>query len=154
MLLHLTVLAVATKLPVDLNSPMPRRQDQLTKLTGSIMIFISMGFFMPSLGDMTRAELFSNLIAISITAITVVVNICIQIGTGVIFSFLIEHVIILAFILVVLVILWFSSLPLVTSFKEIFDLAFVGIGEPIPRTFDRTRDTLKELWKVAFVVDP
>lgn len=38
----LTVLAVATKLPVDLSNTMPSRQDQLTKLTGSIMMCISL----------------------------------------------------------------------------------------------------------------
>ncbi|KAK9138687.1 hypothetical protein Sjap_009281 [Stephania japonica] len=52
----LTLLSIVAKLPVDLTSPMPRVQDQLSKLTGTALICISMGFFMPSIGTYTESE--------------------------------------------------------------------------------------------------
>ncbi|KAK9152848.1 hypothetical protein Sjap_000328 [Stephania japonica] len=102
----LTLLGIATKLPVDLTTSMPSAQDQLSKLTGTIFICICMGFFMPSLGFSTESECESNLISLSIFVITVVVNICIQMHTGLINSFEKEHIIILCCMMLMLTVLW------------------------------------------------
>ncbi|XP_058086480.1 uncharacterized protein LOC131233712 [Magnolia sinica] len=53
----LTLLAIATKLPVDLSTPMPLPQDQLTKLSGTVLICTAMANFMPSLGTMEDSQL-------------------------------------------------------------------------------------------------
>ncbi|KAK9081851.1 hypothetical protein Syun_031067 [Stephania yunnanensis] len=106
----LTLLSIAVKLPVDLTSPMPGVQDQLSKLTGTALICNSMGFFMPSLGMNTNSECFTNMIALSILAVTVVVNICIQLHTGVIFLFRVQHILILCSMIILLMTLWFCSL--------------------------------------------
>ncbi|KAK9159820.1 hypothetical protein Syun_006161 [Stephania yunnanensis] len=57
----LTLFGVATKLPVDLTTSMPSAQDQLSKLTGTTFICISMGFLMPSIGVTTQSECLSNM---------------------------------------------------------------------------------------------
>ncbi|KAK9159652.1 hypothetical protein Syun_005993 [Stephania yunnanensis] len=80
----LTLLAIAAKIPVDLTTKMPSAHDQLSKLTGTALICICMGFMMPSLGINRESENWSNVMALSILVVTVVVNICIQLYTGVI----------------------------------------------------------------------
>ncbi|KAK9131869.1 hypothetical protein Scep_011397 [Stephania cephalantha] len=102
----LTILGIATKLPVDLTTSMPSSQDQLSKLTGTIFICVCMGFFMPSLGRCTESESASNLISLSIFVITVLVNICIQMHTGLINSFEREHIISLCCMMLMLSMLW------------------------------------------------
>ncbi|KAK9131888.1 hypothetical protein Scep_011416 [Stephania cephalantha] len=98
----LTLMGVATKLPVDLTTSMPSAQDQLSKLTGTAFICICMGFFMPSLGLVTESECISNMNSLSIFVITVLVNISIQIHTGVINSFQKEHIIVLCCMILML----------------------------------------------------
>ncbi|KAK7835725.1 hypothetical protein CFP56_023198 [Quercus suber] len=87
----LTLIATAIKLAVDLNTPMPRRQDQLAKLSSTVFICTVMGNSMPSLGTMENKEMAMNIIALGILVITVIANICIQLGTGVIYVFWKEH---------------------------------------------------------------
>ncbi|KAK9103299.1 hypothetical protein Sjap_020553 [Stephania japonica] len=67
----LAVLAVATKLPVDLTSSMPSALDQLSKLTGTTFICIYMGFLVPSPRVTTVSEWLSNMISLSIFVITI-----------------------------------------------------------------------------------
>ncbi|KAJ8619498.1 hypothetical protein MRB53_028027 [Persea americana] len=100
----LTLLSVATKLPIDLNTSMPSSQDQLTKLSGTIFICTVMGNFLTSLGTMDESEMIANIIALGILVVTAIVNIGIQMGTGVIYVFLPEHAIIMSLMLVLLVI--------------------------------------------------
>ncbi|KAL5702470.1 hypothetical protein ACHQM5_027684 [Ranunculus cassubicifolius] len=102
----LSLISIAAKLPVDLTTPMPSAQDQLSKLTGTVFICMFMAFLMPSLGITGEFESYANLLALSIFVVTVVVNICIQIATGVIFSFVIEHAIIMFSMLVLLATMW------------------------------------------------
>ncbi|XP_068669435.1 uncharacterized protein [Aristolochia californica] len=78
----LTLMAIATKLPVDLNTSMPHWQDQLTKLSGTTFLCTAMANFLPSLGKLREEEMVSNVVALAITVITVIVNIGIQMGTG------------------------------------------------------------------------
>lgn len=91
----LTLLSVATKLPLDFSSPMPAVQDQLTKLTGTVFVCIFMSFSMPSFGLMQDAEILSNLVALFIFVLTIVGNICTQLVTGVIYTFMAEHIVVL-----------------------------------------------------------
>ncbi|KAK9081298.1 hypothetical protein Syun_030661 [Stephania yunnanensis] len=105
----LTLLSIAVKLPLDLTSSMPRVQDQLSKLTGTTLICICMGVFMPSLGTYRESECFNNMAALSIFVVTIVVNVCIQMRTGVIILFRTEHVIILCCLMILLVALWYYA---------------------------------------------
>nr|GEU37128.1 hypothetical protein CTI12_AA467070 [Tanacetum cinerariifolium] len=80
----LTVIAVAMKLPMDLTTPMPCVMDQHAKL-GSVafMCIMMMAFLLPSLATMNSKELVTNIIALGLLVITLVVNVFIQINTGI-----------------------------------------------------------------------
>ncbi|KAJ6695648.1 PROTEIN putative-RELATED [Salix koriyanagi] len=106
----LTIIAVAVKLSVDLNTAMPRRVDQLAKLSSGALLSTVMGNSMPSLGAMNNTDLCTNMIALGILVITVIVNIGIQLGTGVIYLYWKEQAFIMFLMLILLVILSFSAL--------------------------------------------
>lgn len=81
----LTVIAVAMKLPMDLTNPMQGNMDLLAKLGSVAFMCIMMTFLLPSLATMNRMDLVTNIIAFGVLVITLVVNICIQINTGLVF---------------------------------------------------------------------
>ncbi|KAK9159777.1 hypothetical protein Syun_006118 [Stephania yunnanensis] len=104
----LFLLATASKLPVDLTTYMPSHVDQLSKLSSTAMLCVSIIFLAPSFGINREAESITNLITLSLMVITIVVNVCIQMYTGVIFSLVIEHIIILCCMMSLLPLLWWS----------------------------------------------
>ncbi|KAI3822780.1 hypothetical protein L1987_10378 [Smallanthus sonchifolius] len=81
----LTMIAVAMKLPVDLNNSMPGYVDQTAKLGSMSFMCTIMANSLPSLATMDAKELLTNIIALAFLVITMVVNVCIQINTGVIY---------------------------------------------------------------------
>ncbi|XXG75880.1 hypothetical protein AAC387_Pa08g0355 [Persea americana] len=113
----LTLLSIITKLPADLNTSMPSRQDQLTKLSSTVLLCTVMSNFMPSLGKMEDSELLTNIVALAILVVTITVNVGIQMGTGVIYAFIPEHAVIMLFMLLLLVLLAFSALTVPTTKK-------------------------------------
>lgn len=119
----LTVIAIAIKFSVDLNASMPRRQDQLAKVSSSAFICMVMGNLLPSLGTMEDTELLMNIIALGILVITAITNICIQMGTGVIFEFWLEHVFIMVLMLILLAILCSLTLAIPTT-KYYLDITY------------------------------
>ncbi|KAM0020689.1 hypothetical protein Hdeb2414_s0025g00669851 [Helianthus debilis subsp. tardiflorus] len=82
----LTVIAVAMKLPVDLTGPMPGVVDQLAKLGSMAFMCNMMANLLPSLAAMDRNGILANVTALGVLVITLVVNVCIQIQTGVVVS--------------------------------------------------------------------
>ncbi|KAI3802956.1 hypothetical protein L1987_31103 [Smallanthus sonchifolius] len=80
----LSVIAVAMKLPVDLSGSMPGDVDQVGKLGSMAFMCTMMANLLPCLATMDSNELLSNITALSILVITLVVNIFIQILTGVV----------------------------------------------------------------------
>ncbi|KAK9138863.1 hypothetical protein Sjap_009457 [Stephania japonica] len=89
---------------------MPSTGDQLSKLTGTTMVCTSMCFLMTSLAINGESESISNVIALCLFVVTIAVNICIQIYTGVIFLFIVEHIMILCCMLLLLPVLWFVAI--------------------------------------------
>ncbi|GJX77973.1 hypothetical protein Tco_0324784, partial [Tanacetum coccineum] len=79
----LSVIAVAMKLPMDINNSMPGHVDQVSKLGSMAFMCTMMANLLPSLATMTNKELLTNIIALGVLVITLVVNVCIQINTGV-----------------------------------------------------------------------
>ncbi|KAM0020690.1 hypothetical protein Hdeb2414_s0025g00669861 [Helianthus debilis subsp. tardiflorus] len=77
-------ITVAMKLPVDLSGSMPGVVDQVAKLGSIAFMCPIMANFLPSLATMNSSELLTNVIALGVLVITLVVNICIQISTGVV----------------------------------------------------------------------
>ncbi|KAJ9554759.1 hypothetical protein OSB04_009373 [Centaurea solstitialis] len=80
----LTVIAIAMKLPMDLNNSMPGKVDQAAKLGSMAFMCTIMANLLPSLSTMDNKELLTNIIALGVLVITLVVNVCIQIKTGVV----------------------------------------------------------------------
>ncbi|MFS7960876.1 hypothetical protein Hanom_Chr08g00708191 [Helianthus anomalus] len=80
----LTVIAIAMKLPVDLNNSMPNNVDQAAKLGSLAFMCTMMANLLPSLATMDSKELLTNITALGVLVITLVVNVCIQIRTGVV----------------------------------------------------------------------
>ncbi|KAL8189640.1 hypothetical protein R6Q57_029206 [Mikania cordata] len=80
----LTVIFAAMMLPVNLSGAIPGDVDQAGKLGSLAFMCTMMANLLPCLATMNSNELFSNITALSILVITLVVNVCIQIHTGVV----------------------------------------------------------------------
>ncbi|KAD4888174.1 hypothetical protein E3N88_20247 [Mikania micrantha] len=78
----LAVIAVAIKLPMDLNNLMPGHMDQDVKIGSLAFMCTMMANLLPSLATMDNKELLTNIIALGVLVTTLVVNVCIQIKTG------------------------------------------------------------------------
>ncbi|CAI9289905.1 unnamed protein product [Lactuca saligna] len=81
----LTVIAVAMKLPMDLSNLMPGVVDQAARFGSTCFMCTMLANLLPSLATMDSKELVSNIIALAVLVITLAVNVCIQIYTGIIF---------------------------------------------------------------------
>ncbi|KAJ0700948.1 hypothetical protein HanOQP8_Chr10g0373801 [Helianthus annuus] len=80
----ITVITIAMKLPVDLSGEMPRHIDQAAKQGSLAFMCTMLANFMPSLAAMDNKTLLANMVGLSILVITIIVNILIEIHTGVI----------------------------------------------------------------------
>ncbi|KAI3802953.1 hypothetical protein L1987_31100 [Smallanthus sonchifolius] len=80
----LTIISIAMKLPVDLSGSMPGDVDQVAKLGSMAFMCTMMANLLPWLSTMDSNELWSNITALCLLVITMVVNVCIQIQTGVV----------------------------------------------------------------------
>ncbi|KAL6556907.1 hypothetical protein OROHE_006783 [Orobanche hederae] len=159
----LTLIGVAVKLSVDLNTSMPRLHDQLAKLSSTTFICTAIGNSMPSLGTMENKELMMNVVALGILVITIIVNVCIQLGTGVIYVFWIEQVVIMLLMVVLFAIFVSSSLAIPTT-KYYFDLKYNKKYELAMKECDRNcsassvsrrlRDDLMRYWMMAHTCNP
>jgi len=158
----LTIIAVAVKLSVDLNTAMPRRVDQLAKLSSGALLCTVMGNSMPSLGTMDNNDLYTNIIALGILVVTVIVNTGIQLGTGVIYLHWKEHALIMFLMLVLLVILSFSALTVPVT-KKYFQYKYnkkygMALKEDSNETSKREDRELKEdimkFWMMAHTCNP
>ena len=158
----LTIIAVATNLSVDLNTSMPRCQDQLSKLSSTVLMCTVMGNFMPSIGTTENKEVFSNVIALDILMITLMVNVCIKMGTGVIYVFWKEHAVLMFIMLVLLLILSFSALTVPTT-KHYFEFKYCKTYEITVRessneagipVFKKLREDLMKYWTMAYTCCP
>lgn len=158
----LTIITVATKLSVDLNTAMPSRIDQLAKLSSGALICTVMGNSMTSLGSMDNNDLFTNMIALGILVVTAIVNIGIQLGTGVIYLYWREHALIMFFMLILLVILSFSAIT-VPSTKKVLEYKYkkyykIAEKECSSRTIckadEKLREDMTKYWMMAHTSSP
>uniref|UniRef100_A0A0D3DMF0 DUF4220 domain-containing protein n=1 Tax=Brassica oleracea var. oleracea TaxID=109376 RepID=A0A0D3DMF0_BRAOL len=160
----LTFLAVCVKLSVDLNTCMPSRQDQLSKLSSNVFVCTVMANSMPSLGFMVTQDLLMNLVALGILVVTDVVNICIQLGTGAIYVFPQEHALVIVLTLLMFVILTFSAITvpatkrfLELKYKKSYELALKQC--PLYQTerrggFCELKEDLMKFWMMAHTCSP
>ncbi|KAL8239603.1 hypothetical protein R6Q59_016170 [Mikania micrantha] len=121
----ITMIAISMKLPVDLSTSLPSYTDNESKLGSLAFMCTMVANFLPSLASMDNKTLLPNVTGFAILTITVIVNVYIQINTGVIDGdsylsvtyidmFAYFHV---AMILVLLIILILLSLTIPTSNK-------------------------------------
>ncbi|MFS7897718.1 hypothetical protein Hanom_Chr00s011261g01747351 [Helianthus anomalus] len=136
----ITVITIALKLPVDLTTAMPSYVDQAAKVGSLGFLCTMMANLMPSLASMDNKTLLANLIGLCILVITVLVNVCIQIYTGVIDNYILlggymnfpivftlSACIYMLMILLLLIIIIFSSLTIPT-YKEILESKYQAIS--------------------------
>ncbi|KAI3711662.1 hypothetical protein L1987_70201 [Smallanthus sonchifolius] len=83
----LVVIAIVMKLPVDLSGSMPGVVDQVAKLGSMAFMCTMMANLLPCLATMDNKTLLANVVALGVQVITLVVNVCIQIHTGVVESY-------------------------------------------------------------------
>ncbi|XP_027336301.1 uncharacterized protein LOC113850125 [Abrus precatorius] len=160
----LAIIAVSVKLSVDLNTPMPHRHDQLAKLSSSAMICTIMGNSILSLGVTENKETMMNLMAMGILVITMIVNICIQFATGVVYEFWMEHIVIM-FLMIILLMTMTSSAIGLLKIKHYFELKYKikeealkdssnQIGEEVNQVVNRLRDQLMKIWMMTHTSSP
>ncbi|KAJ1390127.1 hypothetical protein SESBI_37743 [Sesbania bispinosa] len=159
----LALIAVAVKLSVDLNTPVPHRYDQLAKLSSSAMICTIIGNSMPSLGVTENKETMMNVVAMGILVITMIVNICIQFVTGVIYEFWEEHAVIM-FLMLILLMTMTSSGLVIPKMKHYMELKYEGAQrecvnqikeeQEVNQVINKLRDELMKFWMMAHTSSP
>ncbi|XP_022843430.1 uncharacterized protein LOC111366986 [Olea europaea var. sylvestris] len=165
----LSLLAVAMKLPVDLSTRMWAGADRLAKVTSLIFLSTAMGNFMTSLGSMNDKEILLNVIALAMLAITVVVNVCIQIIQMRHFldhrEMLVEEIIANLSILFLLVMLSASAVIVPTT-KQYLELKYQEmvkkaseeeLEQPVDfekLSTDKLRQMIKKCWVMAETSSP
>ncbi|GMP77851.1 hypothetical protein CsSME_00033990 [Camellia sinensis var. sinensis] len=157
----LTLLGVTMKMPLDVSSDMYGGSDQLAKLSSTVMKCIAIGNFMPSLGPMDDKDIFTNIIALGILIITVIVNVCIQLVTCTIpNSILVEHVLVNFFMLLLLVISTFSAVTVATA-KKYLELKYSEIHKEALReqigkkiTVEKLKENVNKYWTMAKTRSP
>ncbi|KAI3812356.1 hypothetical protein L1987_17063 [Smallanthus sonchifolius] len=161
----ITVIAVAMKLPVDLNSEMGGYMDQAAKLGSLAFMGTMMANLMPSLASMDNKTLLANIIGLCILIITMIVNICIQINTGVIggFGFPIVACFYTAMIILLLIMMISSSLTIPTC-KVILESKYqatnkIYLADQRPQsiqmsTIEKLRHRVRRYWVMAETGSP
>ncbi|KAJ9549514.1 hypothetical protein OSB04_022057 [Centaurea solstitialis] len=123
----ITVITIAMKLPVDLSTPMPGYIDQFAKTGSMTFMCTMMANLMPSLASMGNRELFTNVAGMVILVVTMVVNILIQMKTGVVRDvFIIIDSINIGTMLSLLVLVISSALTIPTS-KRILESKYQAV---------------------------
>ncbi|MED6133719.1 hypothetical protein PIB30_030692 [Stylosanthes scabra] len=122
---------------------MPRRHDQLSKLSSSALICTIIGNSMPSLGVTENKETMMNVVAMGILVITMIVNICIQFVTGVIYVFWVEHAVIMLLMLILLMTM-FSSAVAIPKMKHYLELKYEMNEEALKESANKVEEAEAE----------
>ncbi|GKA02872.1 hypothetical protein Tco_0675653 [Tanacetum coccineum] len=168
----LTVIAVAMKLPVDLNNPMLGDSDLIAKFGSMVFMCTMMANLLPSLATMNSKELLTNIIALGIMVITLIVNVCIQIYTGVIgdsaaddYKWVVKGIglFYVAMLLILLIIQTCSGLTILKS-KQIIELKYqarhgtalkdLELQQPGRLTVEKLKQHVKNHWIMAGTGSP
>ncbi|XP_076913050.1 uncharacterized protein LOC143571539 [Bidens hawaiensis] len=141
----LTVIAVAMKLPMDLNNSMPNQVDQAAKVGSMAFMCTIMANLLPSLATMGNKELLTNIIALGILVISLVVNVCIEMETGVVsFVWLVIAIIYVATLLALLMIHISLALMILKS-KQILESKYQAGHETALKYVDLQQPTVEKL---------
>ncbi|KAI3812173.1 hypothetical protein L1987_16880 [Smallanthus sonchifolius] len=125
-----TVITVAMKLPMDLSGGMPGYIDQAAKLGSMAFMCMMMTNLMPSLASMDNKALAANVIGLVILVITMIVNVSIEISTGVIYH---DHIINMAYMYIIITILLLmiliSSAITIPTCKQILEMKYQATSQ-------------------------
>ncbi|KAG8378777.1 hypothetical protein BUALT_Bualt07G0020300 [Buddleja alternifolia] len=161
---YLTLLAVSMKFIADLTGIMRGREDNVAKVSSLVLMSSAMCNSMTSLASMDSNQIVSNLTALSILVITIVVNVCIHnfetsdgfYGRAV----LAEEIVAIVFMLLLLVILCCSSLAIPTTkryidskYHELHKITRVE-GNECRLTIDEMRLMIQRYWVMAETGSP
>lgn len=173
----ITVMAVAMKLPVDLNTSMSGWVDQAAKQGSLVFMCIMISNLMPSLASMDNKALIANVIGLAILIITLIVNIYMEIKTGVIehddfslniskYTFIEPHFMNVAYIyvamLLFLLLILISFAIIVPTSKQILELKYQASSKKIlidqhPQnmfSIEKLRHHVKRYWIMAETGSP
>nr|XP_043613780.1 uncharacterized protein LOC122585722 [Erigeron canadensis] len=125
----LSVISVAMKLPMDINDPMPGFADQAAKFGSMVFMITMMANLLPSLASMDGKELLTNIIALGVLVITMVVNVCIELQTGVLnsYSFVIATIDVVMLLLMLMI--YASSALTILKAKQILESKYQASHE-------------------------
>ncbi|PWA45117.1 hypothetical protein CTI12_AA520450 [Artemisia annua] len=163
----LSVIAVAMKLPVDLSNPMRGWADQIARIGSMAFMCTMMANLLPSLATMNSKELLTNIIALDILVITLIVNVCIEVYTGVIgyfyHFFMLIAVFYVAMLLILLIIHTCSGLTILKS-KQIIELKYqaghetalndLELQQPGRLNVEKLKQHVKNHWIMAGTGSP
>ncbi|XP_058189381.1 uncharacterized protein LOC131306967 [Rhododendron vialii] len=160
----LTILAVATKLPVDLTTAMWGRIDRIAKLSSTIFVITAMGNFLTSFAFMDNNAILMNIAALGILVITIIVNACIQMVTGAIeYSIWAEEIFVISsmFFLFVILSLTVLAVPTTKRYLELkYDELHTKISnggklEETEKLIDgKLNEMVKKYWVMAETSNP
>nr|GMC83125.1 uncharacterized protein LOC109168601 [Ipomoea batatas] len=139
------VLGVATKLTGDLTSLMWSPNDNLVKITTTAFLTMAMGHFFTQLGSMTDKDILINVTSLGILVITVIVDLCIQLGTGVLDYSLFPGIIFSIVLLFCMFMIIVSTALAVPAIKKCADLKYQKLVSQIEVVEWQQQHTVEEL---------
>ncbi|XP_057808821.1 uncharacterized protein LOC131023292 [Salvia miltiorrhiza] len=161
----LALLAVAMKLPVDLTTRMYTVTDRLAKISSLAFMSAAMANFLTSIGSMADKDVFSNVTALAILVITVVVNVFVQVVQ--MHSYLqtrrafLEEVVVIALMLFLLL-MFISSTVMILSTKRYLERKYHEMHRSALNedegfdviTTEKLRVLIKKHWVIAGTGNP
>ncbi|XP_076960746.1 uncharacterized protein LOC143637183 [Bidens hawaiensis] len=157
-----TIITVTMKLPMDLSSGMPGYVDQVAKLGSMAFTSTMMTNLMPSLASMDNKALAANVIGLVILVITMIVNVCIQISTGVINHVGMANIYITLTIFLLMILI--SSAITIPTTKQILEMKYEATSQKalydqhphdiVMSTVERLRRYVRRYWVIAETGSP
>ncbi|XP_042042579.1 uncharacterized protein LOC121787803 [Salvia splendens] len=161
----LTLLTVTMKLTVDLTSSMMGTNDKIASVGSLVLMSTAVGNFMTSVASMEKKEILLNLTALAILVITIAVNVCIHnvqtfdvLDGNVVLA---EEVAAIGFMLVLVMLLCFSSMVVPTTkgyveskYREMHRVASNERRDVGRFTVEELRVALRRYWVMAETGSP
>nr|XP_043616822.1 uncharacterized protein LOC122588714 [Erigeron canadensis] len=156
----LSVIAVAMKLPMDLNN----QKLGSAKFASMVFMCTMMANLLPSLASMDGKELLTNIIALGILVITMVVNVCIQLQTGVLLYNNFSVATIVVVMLILLLMIYMSSALTILKSKQILESKYqdshekalneLAVQQPGLLTVKKLKQHVNNHWIIAGTGNP
>ncbi|XP_071695596.1 uncharacterized protein [Rutidosis leptorrhynchoides] len=157
----ITMISVAMKLTLDMTTRMPGIYDQEAKLLSLAFMCTIMANSMPSLASMSSKSLVANVIGLIILVITIIVNLCIEITTGIIsHDYTMTYILILTMMLCLLILTISSAITIPTCKKilefkyQAFKNSTLNNQHPQQNSLDQLRLYVTRYWVMIQTGNP